>query len=275
MASPTEITCPQLSRLIGTSDCPIIIDVRIDADFAADPYLIPSAFRHPFNRIIEIADQLLHDKPAHKRVVIYCQKGFKVSQGAAALLRTYGVQTETLQGGQFLWRDAGLPLLTLDNLPAPDKTGATLWVTKHRPKIDRIACPWLIRRFIDTKAKFLFVAPSQVINVAEKFNATPFDVEDVFWSHQDEFCTFDKLLSEFNLHTPALDKLAVIVRAADTNCLELAPEAAGLLAVSLGLSRIYRDDLSQLEAGFDLYDAFYRWARDASNESHHWPASIN
>ncbi|MEH6446552.1 MAG: sulfurtransferase/chromate resistance protein [Oceanospirillaceae bacterium] len=268
MASPTEITCSQLSRLVGTSDCPIIIDVRIDADFAADPFLIPSAFRHPFNRIMEIADQLLH-----KRVVIYCQKGFKISQGAAALLRTYGVQTETLQGGQFSWRDAGLPLLTLDNLPAPDETGATLWVTKHRPKIDRIACPWLIRRFIDTKAKFLFVAPSQVLNVAEKFNATPFDVEGVFWSHQDEFCTFDKLLSEFNLHTPALDKLAVIVRAADTHCLELAPEAAGLLAASLGLSRIFRDDLSQLEAGFDLYDAFYRWARDASNESHYWPAS--
>jgi hypothetical protein len=140
-----------------------------------------------------------------------------------------------------------------------------------RPKIDRIACPWLIRRFIDPAAVFLFVAPAEVEAVAERFGATPFDVEDVFWSHRGETCTFDTMLSEFGLETEPLLRLAAIVRGADTARLDLAPESAGLLAASLGLSRMYADDLEQLEAGLLLYDAFYRWARDATGEIHNWP----
>jgi hypothetical protein len=134
-----------------------------------------------------------------------------------------------------------------------------------------MACPWLIRRFIDPQAQFLFVAPSEVLGVADKYAATPFDVEDVFWSHRGDHCTFDTMLEEFGLQTNALKQLAIIVRGADTNRHELAPQSAGLLAVSLGLSRMYRDDLEQIDAGMLIYDALYRWARDASDESHDWP----
>src|SRR5262249_20333729 len=117
----------------------------------------------------------------------------------------------------------------------------------------------------------LFVAPAEVADVADRFRATPFDVDGIFWSHRGELCTFDVMLEEFSLHCEALDRLALIVRGADTARLDLAPQAAGLLAVSLGLSRMHKDDLVQLDAGFALYDALYRWARDASDETHNWP----
>ena len=154
-----------------------------------------------------------------------------------------------------------------------DAQGRTVWVTRSRPKIDRIACPWLIRRFVDPGAVFLFVAPSEVPAVAERFGATPFDIEDVFWSHRGEGCTFDTMIEEFGLHSEALSRLALIVRGADTARPDLAPQAEGLLAASLGFSRMYRDDLAQLDAAMGLYDAFYRWSRDAVAETHNWPAS--
>ena len=204
-------------------------------------------------------------------VVIYCQKGKKISQGAMSVLRSYGIRAEILQGGHFAWREAGEMLVPAEKIPQPGARGGTVWVTRHRPKIDRLACPWLIRRFIDPAAQFLFVAPGEVLAVAEKFAATPFDVEDVFWSHRGEQCSFDTMVDEFALNSPALQQLATIVRGADTNRLDLAPHCAGLLAASLGLSRIYRDDHEQIAAGMLLYDAFYRWARDASDESHDWP----
>jgi hypothetical protein len=143
-----------------------------------------------------------------------------------------------------------------------------------RPKIDRIACPWLIRRFVDPRAVFLFVPPSEVQAVAERFEATPFDIEgeEIFWSHRGELCTFDVMIQEFGLTTEPLQRLALIVRGADTARLDLAPEASGLLAASLGLSRMFTDDLAQLEAGLLLYDAFYRWCRDATGETHNWPS---
>ena len=266
MPSPNEITVSQLSRLIGTPHAPIIIDVRSDEDFELDPDLIPSAFRHPHDRVDDLQAQL-----AGKRVVVYCQKGRKISQGAMAMLRSQGIAVESLQGGHFAWRDAGESRVPAASLPAPGTTGGSRWVTRHRPKIDRMACPWLIRRFVDPAARFLFVAPAEVLAVAEKFAATPFDVEDVFWTHRGDQCTFDTMLDEFGLDTEPLRRLAVIVRGADTNRHDLAPEAAGLLAASLGLSRMYRDDVEQIEAGMLLYDAYYRWARDASDESHDWP----
>ena len=145
-------------------------------------------------------------------------------------------------------------------------------MTRERPKIDRIACPWLIRRFIDPEARFLFVRPSEVLAVAEKFGATPFDVEGVRWSHDGPECTFDTMVKAFGLSSPALERLALVVRAADTDRHDLSPQAAGLLALSVGLSRHYRDDLQQLEAGMAMYDALYRWARDGHDEGHDWPA---
>jgi hypothetical protein len=157
-------------------------------------------------------------------------------------------------------------------LPARDAAGRTVWVTRSRPKVDRIACPWLIRRFVDPNAVFLFVPPAEVEAVASRFAATPFDIDNVFWSHRGEKCTFDVMVEEFGLASEPLSRLAAIVRGADTARLDLAPEAAGLLAASLGLSRMYADDLEQLEAGMLLYDAFYRWCRDASDETHTWPS---
>jgi len=265
MASPTEITVHQLARLIGTPECPVIIDMRIDQDFADDPRLIPTSYRHPHSETAALVAGL-----AGRKVVVSCHKGLKISMGAAALLRCHGMNAETLEGGHLAWADAGQPLIkTTQNQPLL----GSIWVTRHRPKIDRIACPWLIRRFIDPTAQFLFVAPSQVQNVAEKFNAIPFDIEDVFYSHRGDTCTFDTMLAAFGLDTPALQHLATIIRGADTNRHDLAPESAGLLAASLGLSRMFRDDLQQLEAGMALYDAFYRWARDATGEGHDWPAT--
>ena len=268
MPSPTQITVAQLARLIGTPNCPVIVDVCINEDFDADPRFVPGALRHPHSRIEELVPEL-----AGKNVVVICQKGLKLSQGAAAILRTHGIAAESLEGGNFAWRDAKAPLVPAKAVPKRNLQGQTVWVTRHRPKIDRIACPWLIRRFVNASARILFVAPGEVMNVAEKFDATPFDVEDVFWTHRGEACTFDTMIAEFKLDLEPLLKMADIVRGADTNRHGLASEAAGLLAISLGLSRMYKDDIEQLDAGMLVYDALYRWARDAAGETHDWPTA--
>jgi rhodanese-related sulfurtransferase len=270
MPSPTQITVPQLARLIGTPKAPIIVDVRIDEDFDEDPRLIPTAFRHPYREIASLVPEL---RGSH--VVVTCQKGKKLSEGAAAVLRHHGLSAEFLVGGSVAWRDQKEPMVPFSKLPPLNGDGRTVWVTRHRPKIDRIACPWLIRRFVDRNAQFLFVSPPEVLDVAEKFAATPFDVEDVFWSHRGDRCTFDTMIEEFALEFKTLKRLAIIVRGADTNRHDLAPQAAGLLAASLGLSRMYRDDLAQLEAGMLLYDAFFRWSRDAVEEGHDWPSALH
>jgi hypothetical protein len=183
-------------------------------------------------------------------------------------MRHHGIAAQTLEGGFAAWRADGQLLIPAERVPARDSQGRTVWVTRARPKIVRIACPWLIRRFIDPKAAFLFVAPSEVMPVAKRFQATPFDVRGAFWDDRGDGCTFDVMIEEFALGSDALARLAVIVRGADTGRLDLAPQASGLLAASLGYSRMYRDDLAQLEAAMPLYDAFYRWCRDAVNETH-------
>jgi rhodanese-related sulfurtransferase len=268
MSSYTSITPEKLARLIGTANAPVLIDVRTDEDFAADQRMIPGAVRRPPTEISDWAASI-----AGRSVVVICQKGQKLSEGTAAVLRHAGVPAETLDGGFIGWEKAKLPLVPAAKLPPRDSEGRTVWVTRSRPKIDRIACPWLIRRFIDPGAVFLFVAPSEVEAVGKQFNAAPFDIENVFWSHRGELCTFDVMVDEFGLGTPPLLRLAEMVRAADTGRLDLSPEAPGLLAASLGLSRMYDDDLAQLEAGITLYDAFYRWCRDATGETHNWPTN--
>jgi rhodanese-related sulfurtransferase len=267
MSSFTSISPDKLARLIGTANAPAIVDVRTDEDFAADPRLIPGAVRRNHQAAADWGGDY-----AGRPAIVACLRGQKLAQGTAAWLRHADVSAEVLEGGFEGWKAANLPLLPASKLPARDAQGRTVWVTRARPKIDRIACPWLIRRFIDPAAVFLFVAPSEVIAVGERFNAVPFDVENVFWSHRGDLCTFDVMIEEFNLGSPPLLRLATIVRAADTARLDLAPEAAGLLAASLGLSRMYDDDLKQLDAGLLLYDAFYRWCRDATGETHNWPA---
>jgi hypothetical protein len=209
----------------------------------------------------------LRGRPA----VVVCAHGAEKSAGAAAWLRHAGADAEMLEGGAAAWAAAGLPTLAEDRLPERDSEARTIWVTRARPKVDRIACPWLIRRFVDPEAVFLFVAPSEVAGVAERFGAAPFDVEGAYWSHRGELCTFDVMVEELGLGGfEGLARLAPIVRGADTARPDLAPQAAGLLAASLGLSRMFADDLEQLDAGMILYDALYRWCRDAVDETHDW-----
>lgn len=258
-----SISIDQLARLIGTPKAPVLLDVRTQQDFDADPFLIPGS-RYVRTDLHEPLRAIAVPGP----VVVTCMHGGPRSHGIAAMLRQMGVEAEVVDGGFAAWRERHLPTVPAEF--AGTDAGGRLWVTRARPKIDRIACPWLIRRFVDPGARFLFVPPSEVIGVAERFGAIPFDVANVHWTHIGDRCTFEVMVEGFGLSGPVLDRIGVIVRGADTGALDLAPEAAGLLALSLGLSRQYSDDIEQLDAGMSLYDALYRWARDASTEKHEW-----
>jgi len=269
MPSNTSISISQLARLIGVPGAPVIVDVRKAPDFEADTRLLPGARRRDATLVAEWAHEL-----KGKHVVVACQRGGSRSEGAAGWLRAEGVRAEVLEGGYEAWRKADGLLVETQSLPQRDAQGRTVWVTRSRPKVDRIACPWLIRRFVDPDAVFLFVAQSEVREVAERYGGAAFDIDDTFWSHRGELCTFDVMVREFGLTSPVLTDLALIIRGADTARLELAQQASGLLAMSLGLSRMFRDDLEQLEAGMLLYDALYRWRRDAAEEGHDWPGPM-
>lgn len=257
MPAPNAITPEKLSRLVGTAGCPRIVDLR-----PSPTHVIPGA----------VPDGL-RKAQAGDAVVVVDQDGATAAIAAAAVMRSDGLDAEVLEGGHVAWKEADLPTVALAHLPPRHPDGRTWWVTRARPKVDRIACPWLIRRFVDPDARFLFVPPGEVLAVAARNQAEPFDVVDdgVFWSHRGELCTFDIMVEAFGLaaHGP-LARLAAIVRGADTDRLDLAPESAGLLAISLGLSRGHGDDHDQLEAGIAIYDALYRWARDAHAERHTW-----
>jgi rhodanese-related sulfurtransferase len=263
MPSTTEITVSQLSRLIGLPNAPVVIDVREDEEFAADPRLIPGSRRHAHAAGTDLAKG-----HGERPVVVVCKQGLHPSQGVSAWMRQERIEAQSLEGGYDAWCRSGQLLFRANRLPKRDGQGRTVWVTRARPKVVRIACPWLIRRFIDPKAVFLFVAPSEVAAVADRFQATPFDVADAFWGDRGDKCTFDVMIEELGLESDVLSRLALIIRGADTGRPDLTPQSGGLLAASLGLSRMFRDDLAQLEAAMVLYDAFYRWCRDASNETH-------
>lgn len=149
------------------------------------------------------------------------------------------------------------------------------WVTRERPKIDRIACPWLIARFIDKDPEFLYVPPAEVLPTANKTGAVPYDIPDVKFSHVGDKCSFDAFLAEYRLEAPGLDKLAEIVRGADTSRLDLTPQSAGLFAISLGLGHVYDDDHEMLTHGMVMYDALYAWCRHLVGETHNWPPKMN
>lgn len=260
MPSFSEISAPQLMRLIGTPDAPVVLDVRIPEDLSADPHGLPGSCLVPHN-----AFAAQQDAARDAQVVVVCRKGKKLSHGVAARLRHAGHAAEVLEGGTLGWHSAGLPRVPLSALPGHRPTR---WVTRHRPKIDRIACPWLIRRFLDPDAEILFVPPAEVAEVAARFDAIPFDAPGAALDHRAALCTFDAMIADFGLGHPALDRMATVVRAADTDTHAAAPQAAGLLAISVGLSRMYRDDTAQLNTGMVLYDALYRWARDGFEEGH-------
>jgi hypothetical protein len=144
------------------------------------------------------------------------------------------------------------------------------WITRERPKIDRIACPWLVRRFINEKAEFLYVPAADVLRRAQEENAIPYDIPNVEITHVGELCSFDAILKKYQLTDPVLGELAVIVRGADTGKLDLAAQSAGLLAISLGLSQNIRDDYKMLEFGMVIYDALYSWIKTCQKETHTW-----
>ena len=148
------------------------------------------------------------------------------------------------------------------------------WVTRERPKIDRIACPWLLLRFIDPEAEFQYVPAADVLAEAQASGATPYDIPGVEMSHVGELCSFDAFINKHRLTDPALQQLAKIVRGADTDRLHLAPQAAGLYAVSLGLSKVFGNDHEMLKHGLVVYDALYAWCQSCQQETHHWPPKV-
>ena len=237
-----SITAAELKQSLRTSTPPLVIDVRRNARFLESPYFIKGALRRDPERLEEWKRAL-----PNADIVVYCVHGHEVSQNAAKALGA-----RYLEGGIEHWREEGGETI------AKPVGAPTRWVTRERPKIDRIACPWLIRRFIDADAKFLYVPAAQVKETAQ---AIPFDVPGVEFGHHGERCSFDAFIEQFNLRDAALDRLARIVRAADTHRLDLAPEAAGLLAISTGLGKTIADDHALLEHGMVVYDALYAACR--------------
>jgi len=249
------VTPAALRQSLRSARPPLVIDVRRAERFNESPYMMRGALRRDPFRVDEWKATL----PSGAEVVVYCVHGHEVSQGVAKALGVAYVQ-----GGIEAWRESGGEL-------DPKPHGApTRWVTRERPRIDRIACPWLIRRFVDPGAEFLYVPTPEVLGVAKARNAVPYDVPDVPFSHQGERCSFDAFVAHYRLQDPALLELARIVRGADTNRLDLAPQAAGLAAVSMGLSRLYADDHQMLEHGMVIYDALYAWCKDGKDEVHTW-----
>jgi rhodanese-related sulfurtransferase len=251
---------------LGSAAAPLVLDVRKPEPFASDPQMIAGAAR-PAEDLLEFARAHAAGRP----VVVYCIKGLEVGSNAAAALAQAGFEVSFLQGGINAWRAAGLP--TMQKRPDWRVPGGSRWITRERPKIDRIACPWLIRRFIDPLATFDYVPTPQVLAEAEKRKAVPYDLPGAVVTHRGERCSFDALIEDFALRDPALDRLAGIVRGADTDRLDLAPQSAGLLAASLGLSRQYPDDHEMLEAAMPLYDGLYAWCRQEAEgvkETHSW-----
>lgn len=266
---PGIISPHDLARLVGSADCPHIVDVRRQRAFNSEGRRIAGAV---WRDHMQAADWS-HGLDDGRGIVVYCSHGHNVSQIAGTLIAAEGIAVRVLVGGIAAYVDAGG--LTIDREGpgiAPGLPVPSVWVTRERPKIDRIACPWLIRRVIDPYAIFHFVTAEWVKDVAEEMGAISYDVEGVHYSHRDGTCSFDTILDEFGINDAALRHLARIVRGADTARPDLEPEAAGLLAISLGLSATESDDPKQLEKGMIVYDALYGWCRFAVSERHNWPS---
>ena len=285
--SSSSISPQAFNARVGRADAPLVLDVRRKPRFDESPRLLACAQRCAPEDVAALAAT----RPAGE-VLVYCVYGHNVSEEAAAALQTAGWRAHCIAGGieggqagtddaQAMAQWRAQPPLSFAKRADWGVTGEqpSRWITRERPKIDRIACPWLIRRFIDTRAEFFYVPTAQVLSQAQTLAAVAYDIPGAPVSHVGELCSFDALLNGFDLHDAALDLLATIVRGADTDHLELAPQSAGLLAFSLGLSRLHaQDDHAMLEAAMPLYDALYAWCRDrvsAQDETHNWkPASM-
>ena len=271
MLSPSYSISPKdLWNAIATRDATQLVDVRRRDAYEQSPHLLPGAVWRDAGK----AKQWLAEFDLARPIVAACKAGHEMSQSTVAQLRADGIDARVLEGGYEGWTKVGLPLVAKAELDRIVPKRPSLWVTRRRPKIDRIACPWLVRRFLDPQARILFVDPDQVVNVARESGGVPFDIKDVELSHVGERCSFDTMLKLFGLENePSLARLALIVRGADTARPDIAPEAAGLHAVSLGLSALAGDDdHGLLDRGFMVYDALFAWLRFAAEERHNWPA---
>ncbi|HWK46800.1 MAG TPA: chromate resistance protein ChrB domain-containing protein [Stellaceae bacterium] len=256
-----SISPESLYLSLGTVSAPVLVDVRQDAAFDADETMVVGAIRRPPDDVAAWFDKL----PRGHQVVAYCVHGHEVSQGVVASLREAGIDARLLVGGIEGWRDAGMPIRRKHG------TTPSSWVTRERPKIDRIACPWLIRRFIDPEATFLYVPTDRVLSTAAETGAIAYDIPGAEpFTHDGDLCSYDAVLKVYGIHDAALDRLAVIVRGADTGRPDLAPQAAGLLAISLGLSANHHNDHAMLGHGMLVYDALYAWCRSLQAETHNW-----
>ena len=261
-----SISPEQFLALLGSAEAPLVLDVRRDERFRESERILPAARRCAPEQVAGFAAAT---GPA--KAIVYCVHGLEVGEQAAAQLRAAGWDARYLQGGIDGLIEQGLP--TIRKRPDLGVTGEqpSRWITHERPKIDRVACPWLIRRFIDPSAEFFYVPAEQVFAQAERLKAVPYDIPGAPVSHEWERCSFDALLRAFELREPALHALATIVRGADTDRFSLAPQAAGLLAISLGLSRLHAgDDRAMLAAAMPVYDALYEWCRSGQGETHSW-----
>lgn len=258
----TSLTAAQLAALIATPEAPLVIDVRRRAAWLDASDWMRGALRRDPEAVVHWAGEL----PASRPIVVYCVHGHQVSQDVAAALRAIGRRARYLVDGMEGWRASGGAVRR-----KPVGAG-TRWITRERPKIDRIACPWLVARRVDPGAEFLYVPTAQVADIAAERVATPFDVVGAELGHHGSRCSFDAFVDEFGLaRDPALARLADVVRAADTGRVADAPEAAGLLAVSQGLSLGFADDHEMLRHGMTVYDALYHWAARGVDAAGTWP----
>ena len=261
------ITPCELLPLLGRPQSPLLLDVRRRSTFVTQPTWIAGARWIDPERVGEFANsRTLAD------VVVYCQYGHGVSSGAANVLAAVGWRVQKLAGGIAggevgvddakdiaAWACTDLPMVHKREDWGLTGLGPSRWVTRERPKIDRIACPWLVRRFIDPLAEFFYVPATQVLELASARGAVSFDAEGAQIAHVGDWCSFDALLQGTGLNTPALNLLATVVRGADTGRPDLAAASSGLLAISLGMQRIHADDHAMLEAMVPIYDALYAW----------------
>ncbi|MDX6752642.1 chromate resistance protein [Geminicoccaceae bacterium 1502E] len=259
---PRSIVATTLHADLAGASPPLVLDVRRPFTYRAADSALPGALRRP----PDTAEAWQRDLPPGRSAVVYCVHGHEVSQTVASVLDRLGTEAAFLEGGIEGWREAGLEL-------AAKPAFSTLWVTRERPKIDRVACPWLIRRFVDAEARFLYVPPAEVLSVADRTGAVPYDVPGVAMSHEGERCSFDALVRHYGLEGTAMDRLAAIVRGADTDRFDLAPAAAGLFAISLGLSANIPEDPVMMEQGMMVYDALHTWCARLQGETHNWQPS--
>lgn len=244
---------------------PVLIDVRRNAARQASGMTMAGAIWRDPAHWLDWKDEVA---AMAGPIVFFCVHGHEVSQGLTAALCAMGVDAKYLEGGFYEWQKFG------QTIPCAAPNSGTKWVTRERPKIDRVACPWLVARFIDPQAEFLYAPATDVLRVAKETGATPYDVLGVELSHVGELCSFDAFLGKYGLQDPALQQLALIVRGADTSQLGLTPQSAGLYALSLGLSQTFANDHEMLQHGMVMYDALYAWCRDCQSETHQWPPKL-